>query len=66
MLKSIKPVDAAIAQMDAEAAAGQATFRTLINLLRTIPGIGDLAAKTILAEIGIDMGRFPTAGHLLA
>jgi hypothetical protein len=25
-----------------------------------------LAAKTILAEIGTDMGRFPTAGHLLA
>jgi transposase len=59
-------VDAAIAQMDAEVAAGQATFRTLISLLCTIPGVGELAAKTILAEIGTDMGRFPTAGHLLA
>ena len=59
-------VDAAIAKMDAEVAAGQATFRTLIALLCTIPGIGELAAKTILAEIGTDMTRFPTAGHLLA
>jgi len=59
-------VDAAIALMDAEVAAGQATFRTLISLLCTIPGVSDLAAKTILAEIGTDMGRFPTAGHLLA
>jgi transposase len=59
-------VDAAIAKMDAEVAAAQATFRTLITLLCTIPGIGELAAKTILAEIGTDMGRFPTAGHLLA
>jgi transposase len=59
-------VDAAIAQMDAEVAAGQATFRPLISLLCTIPGVGELAAKTILAEIGTDMGRFPTAGHLLA
>jgi transposase len=61
-----KQVDIAIAQMDAEVAAGQATFRTLISLLSTIPGVSDLAAKTILAEIGTDMGRFPTAGHLLA
>ena len=61
-----KQVDVAIAKMDAEVAAGQATFRTLISLLCTIPGIGELAARTILAEIGTDMGRFPTAGHLLA
>jgi transposase len=61
-----KQVDAALAKMDGEVAAGQATFRTLISLLCTIPGIGELAAKTILAEIGTDMGRFPTAGHLLA
>jgi transposase len=61
-----KQVDAAIAQMDAEGAAGQAPFRTLIALLCTIPGIGELAAKTILAEIGTDMSHFPTAGHLLA
>jgi transposase len=59
-------VDAAIAKMDAEVAAGQAPFRSLIALLCTIPGIAELAAKTILAEIGTDMSRFPTAGHLLA
>jgi transposase len=59
-------VDAAIARMDAEVAAAQATFRTLTNLLCTIPGVGELAAKTILAEIGTNMGRFPTAGHLLS
>jgi transposase len=59
-------VDAAIAKMDAEVAAGQASFRTLISLLCTIPGVSDLAARTILAEIGTDMSRFRTAGHLLA
>jgi transposase len=61
-----KVVDAAIAKMDAEVTAGQATFRSLIALLCTIPGVSDLAARTILAEIGTDMGRFPTAGHLLS
>jgi transposase len=59
-------VDAAIAKMDAEVPAGQATFRSLIALLCMIPGIAELAAKTTLAEIGTDMSRFPTAGHLLA
>jgi transposase len=59
-------IDAAIARMDAEVVAGQATFCSLIGLLCTIPGVGELAATTILAEIGPDMGRFPTAGHLLA
>lgn len=59
-------VDAAIARMDQEVAAGQATFRSLILLLSTVPGIAALAATTILAEISRDMSRFQTAGHLVA
>lgn len=59
-------VDAAITKMDEEVVAGQATFRTLTYLLCTMPGIGQLAATTTLAEIGCDMSRFPTAGHLLS
>ncbi|WP_338890521.1 IS110 family transposase [Rhodococcus sovatensis] len=34
------------------------------DLLMTIPGIGKRAAETIIAEIGVDMSRFPTADHL--
>jgi transposase len=67
---AIAEIDAQVAEsitkMDAEVAAGQATFHGLTVLLCTIPGIGELAAKTILAEIGTDMSRFPSAGHLLA
>lgn len=61
-----KEIDTAIERMDAEVVAAQATFRALIGLLCTIPGVGELAAMTILAEIGTDMGRFPTAGHLVS
>ena len=32
--------------------------------LDTIPGVAKRAAEAILAEIGVDMARFPTAGHL--
>jgi Transposase/Transposase IS116/IS110/IS902 family len=49
-----------------EVQAGQATFRSLILLLCSVPGINVLGATIILAEIGRDMSRFPTAGHLLA
>jgi transposase len=52
--------------MDEEVEAGQATFRSLIWLLCTIPGVSTLSATTILAEIGRDMSRFPSAGHLVA
>lgn len=40
------------------------TWALAIALLCTIPGIGRRAAEGILAEIGLQMGRFPTAGHL--
>jgi transposase len=55
-----------IEDMDEQIEAGQATFRALIMLLCSIPGVGTLAAVVILSEIGRDMSRFPTAGHLLA
>jgi transposase len=35
-----------------------------IQLLQTIPAIGPTAAATIIAEIGVDMSRFPSAKHL--
>ncbi len=59
-------VDAATTRMDEAVEAGQASFRSLILLLCSVPGINILGATIILAEIGRDMSRFPTAGHLLA
>ncbi len=40
------------------------TWTQAVVLLCTIPGISQRSAEGILAEIGIDMSRFPTAGHL--
>ena len=34
--------------------------------LISMPGIGELAARVLLSEIGTDMSRFPTAGHLIS
>jgi transposase len=35
-----------------------------LDRLAEIPGIGPRGAQLILAEVGLDMTRFPTAGHL--
>jgi transposase len=60
-------VDAVIAQIDEEAAAaGRSSFRDLIALVDTTPGIASLAATAILSETGTDMSRFKTDGHLVA
>ncbi|MFG6433937.1 IS110 family transposase, partial [Roseateles sp. LYH14W] len=40
-------------------------FRQAAKLLSTMPGISDVSANVVVAEIGIDMSRFPTPGHLL-
>jgi transposase len=37
-----------------------------LDRLDEVPGIGRRGAQVILAEIGLDMGRFPTAGHLVS
>jgi transposase len=41
-----------------------APFADALARLDAIPGIGRIAAATIIAEIGVDMTRFPTAAHL--
>src|SRR4029450_1898287 len=35
-----------------------------VELLDSIPGVGERTAQTIIAEIGVDMGRLPSAKHL--
>ena len=52
--------------MDKEARADKARFSDLIGLLASIPGVSTLSALSILSEIGLDMSRFDTAGHLIA
>ena len=64
MLHRIDGIDADIAAVDAQIEAYLAPFASAAARLDEIPGIGPVAAAVILAEIGADMARFPTAGHL--
>jgi transposase len=65
-LQQIDALDRAIAEIDKEVEANLAPFRDLIPVLTSMPGIGELAARVLLAEIGTDMSRFATAGHLIS
>jgi transposase len=66
LLRHIDAIDAAIAAIDHEVEANIAPFRIAIEILSTIPGVGKLGAEVIAAEIGLDMGRFPSEGHLIS
>lgn len=65
-LKQIDGLDDAIGAIDQEVEANLEPFRTAVRQLSTIPGVGPLSAQAILAEIGQDMSRFPTAGHFVS
>jgi transposase len=59
-------IDAAIAQIDAELGDRLEPFREATLRLTTIPGVSDITAAVIVAEIGVDMTRFPRAAHLIS
>ncbi len=65
-LAHLDELDAHLADLDAETAQRLAPLDDLVGRLDSIPGIGTRGAEVILAEIGTDMRRFPTAGHLTA
>ncbi len=64
MLGRIDAIDADIAAVDAQIEAQLAPFAAAAARLDDIPGVGPVAAAIILAEVGVEMSRFPTAGHL--
>jgi transposase len=64
MLARVDQISADIAALDAKIEELVAPFAGAVERLDEIPGIGRTAAAVILAEIGLDMSRFPTAGHL--
>jgi transposase len=65
-LGQIDALDGAVTTIDVEVEANLAPFRTAIELVSTIPGVSTLSAEAIVSEIGLDMTRFPTAGHLIS
>jgi transposase len=63
-LAHIDFLDTAIEQVSGEVAARLQPHVAMIDRLDTIPGVGHWTAEVLLAELGTDMTRFPSARHL--
>jgi transposase len=63
-LRHIDELSELIAQIEEEVDRRLVPFAEQAARLQTIPGIGKRTAEVIIAEIGVDMSRFPTAAHL--
>ena len=63
-LDHIDHLSVAIERLDEEVEREIDPFDEHVDRLCTIPGIGKRTAEVIVAEIGVEMSRFPTAGHL--
>jgi transposase len=64
MLTRIDALAADIAQIEARIDQQVAPFAEAVTRLDEITGVGRIAAQVIIAEIGLDMTRFPTPNHL--
>jgi transposase len=60
----IDAITADIAAVQERIDAEIAPFAQAVARLDAMPGVRVTAARTILAEVGLDMARFPTAAHL--
>ena len=63
-LSTLEYLDEAIERVSGEIDQRLTADQEAIALLDTIPGVGQRAAEILIAEIGTDMSRFPSAKHL--
>jgi transposase len=63
-LSQLDYLEEAMERVSAEIAQRLQAEQEAIDLLDTVPGIGRRAAEIIIAEVGTDLGRFPSAKHL--
>jgi transposase len=70
MLARVDAIDVDLADLNAridqEIQRQDTSWAQAVARLDAIPGVGIAIAQVILAEIGLDMTRFPTAGHLVS
>jgi transposase len=65
-LDQIDALERGVRDLEARLAEALAPFREHVERLKTIPGVSDIVAQTIVAEVGVDMSRFPSHRHLVS
>jgi transposase len=62
----IDALENAITTIEARIGDALGPFRAAVGLLTTMPGLSETTARVLIAEIGTDMSRFPSVGHLIS
>ena len=65
-LSQVDALTAAVQQVERQADEVLRPFREAADRLQTIPGVSETVARVLVAEVGVDMAQFPTAGHLVS
>jgi transposase len=65
-LQLVDALQAALEEVDAAVGKALEPIRHSVHLLMTMPGVSEVVAHVIVAEIGVDMTRFPSAAHLVS
>lgn len=65
-LSVIESLQQAMAEIDVQVGKALAPIQNSVRLLTTMPGVNEITAQVMVAEIGVDMTRFPDAGHLVS
>ncbi len=65
-LDQIRALEEAIEAVETEVGSALEPFRAAAEVLTTMPGVSDLVAQVVIAEIGVEMARFPTVGDLIS
>ena len=63
-LRHLGNLDSEIERLDEEVARRLGPFEEIVAAVDTIPGVGRRTAEVIMAEVGTEVSRFPTSGHL--
>jgi transposase len=66
MLDNIDRLSEQIAALDTTIEEAIAPFAAQAAQLDEVTGVGVTAAQELIAEVGVDMGRFPSAAHLVS
>jgi transposase len=64
LMEQVEHLEGRIERLDAWIQEVIAPFAAEVERLATIPGVNRQAAEVLIAEVGIEMTAFPTAGHL--
>lgn len=66
MMEHAKSIEKIIEAIDQDIQKSLKPYQAQVSLLKTMPGVKDLAAASVIAELGVDMNQFKDAAHLSA